>query len=155
MIQYSYAIPRDISPIESFSGKYRFLSNFYPATVVYEGFVFPSVEHGFVAGKYRFDKFQVDRINKLSAGQAKRYGREAILPSSWNTNRNKIMVDLVTAKFESSLLMDMLRSTDEKILIEGNTWGDTYWGECPIGTGKNQLGKILMNIRDGEFDGRR
>jgi predicted NAD-dependent protein-ADP-ribosyltransferase YbiA (DUF1768 family) len=33
-------------------------------------------------------------------------------------------------------------------LIEGNTWGDKYWGQCPIGNGRNELGKILMAIRD-------
>jgi predicted NAD-dependent protein-ADP-ribosyltransferase YbiA (DUF1768 family) len=32
-------------------------------------------------------------------------------------------------------------------LIEGNWWGDTYWGVCN-GVGENHLGKLLMKIRD-------
>jgi len=32
-------------------------------------------------------------------------------------------------------------------LIEGNTWGDTYWGVCR-GRGSNNLGKLLMKIRE-------
>jgi hypothetical protein len=33
------------------------------------------------------------------------------------------------------------------ILIEGNTWGDTFWGVCN-GVGENNLGKTLMNVRE-------
>ena len=33
------------------------------------------------------------------------------------------------------------------MLIEGNEWGDTFWGTCD-GIGENHLGKILMRIRN-------
>jgi len=32
-------------------------------------------------------------------------------------------------------------------LEETNTWGDKYWGVCN-GEGENQLGKLLMKIRE-------
>jgi hypothetical protein len=35
----------------SFHNEYRFLSNFYPAEVSFEGLVFPTVEHAYVAAK--------------------------------------------------------------------------------------------------------
>ena len=33
--------------IKEFQGKYRFLSNFYPVFVEYEGEIYPSVEHAY------------------------------------------------------------------------------------------------------------
>ena len=40
-----------------------------------------------------------------------------------------------------------LVETGTEELVEGNDWGDTYWGVCK-GTGKNMLGKILMEVRE-------
>ena len=40
-----------------------------------------------------------------------------------------------------------LINTGDAILIEGNTWGDTYWGVCD-GVGENRLGKLLMEVRE-------
>jgi predicted NAD-dependent protein-ADP-ribosyltransferase YbiA (DUF1768 family) len=48
---------------------------------------------------------------------------------------------------------EMLMETGDALLIEGNTWGDTYWGVCK-GTGHNYLGKLLMERRDELFDTR-
>ena len=32
-------------------------------------------------------------------------------------------------------------------IVEGNTWGDVFWGVCN-GIGENHLGNILMDVRD-------
>ena len=32
-------------------------------------------------------------------------------------------------------------------LVEGNTWGDRFWGVCG-GVGLNWLGRLLMQVRD-------
>lgn len=40
----------------------------------------------------------------------------------------------------------MLLRTGEQDLIEGNDWGDTFWG-VDQGIGDNHLGKILMQVR--------
>ncbi len=37
--------------ITSFSGKYRWLSNFFPVSICYDGITYPSVEHAFQAAK--------------------------------------------------------------------------------------------------------
>ena len=39
-----------------------------------------------------------------------------------------------------------LLDTGDAILIEGNDWGDRYWGVCD-GVGQNKLGLILMGLR--------
>lgn len=41
----------------------------------------------------------------------------------------------------------MLLKTGDEELVEGNTWGDTFWGVCK-GKGRNELGKILMKVRE-------
>ena len=41
----------------------------------------------------------------------------------------------------------MLAATEDKLLIEGNTWGDVEWG-VSNGKGKNLLGMILMQVRE-------
>ncbi len=45
--------------------------------------------------------------------------------------------------------MKKLLNTEELLLIEGNTWKDTFWGmDMNSGEGENYLGKILMNVRE-------
>ncbi|WVX87347.1 hypothetical protein EniLVp02_0008 [Vibrio phage EniLVp02] len=43
-------------------------------------------------------------------------------------------------------LCQMLVNTFPYTLIEGNNWGDTFWGVCD-GKGLNYLGILLMNTR--------
>lgn len=44
-------------------------------------------------------------------------------------------------------LRTKLIATGEKYIEETNWWGDIYWGVCN-GKGENNLGKILMNVRE-------
>ena len=44
----------------------------------------------------------------------------------------------------------LLDSTGDAYLQHGNHFGDSYWGyDLDVGIGCNALGKILMDIRDG------
>lgn len=52
------------------------------------------------------------------------------------------------AKFtQNTELAGKLLATGDTYLEEGNTWGDRVWGTVN-GIGANQLGIILMKIRD-------
>ena len=57
-----------------------------------------------------------------------------------------VMRDLVVQKFSDPLLQSLLETTGDEELIEGNHWGDVFWGVCK-GVGENHLGKILMKVR--------
>ena len=62
--------------------------------------------------------------------------------------KTNIMYDICLAKFtQNQDLKEKLLKTGNAILIEGNWWNDTYWGVCN-GIGENNLGKILMKIRE-------
>lgn len=84
----------------------------------------------------------------LPPNEAKRLGRRVKLRADWETVKDQVMFDVCCAKFnDNEYLAQLLVQTGDAILIEGNTWNDTYWGVCN-GKGKNMLGKILMQIRE-------
>lgn len=139
-------------PIKQFSGEYRFLSNFYPSVIFSEGITYATVEHAFQASK-SIDHSERFRISQLDTpGQAKRAGRNLQLRSDWEEVKSIVMLQLIRKKFEITLLRSKLIATGERLLVEGNTWGDTYWGVCD-GKGQNQLGAILMRVRKEIVDG--
>lgn len=87
---------------------------------------------------------------------AKRFGRQltrAQLRPDWDSENHKVMREVIRAKFaENDDLASALLQTGTAILIEGNNWGDTYWGMMEtspcVWIGENHLGKILMAERD-------
>lgn len=133
--------------INTFMGKYRFLSNFFSAEVEYGGLCYPTVEHAFQAAKslYPYERLKVQAAT--SPGAAKHMGRVVTLRPDWESIKYQVMFNLVSKKFTNHPhLRDQLLMTGDVPLIEGNTWGDTTWGMCK-GIGNNWLGKILMEVR--------
>lgn len=84
----------------------------------------------------------------MTAGQAKRAGRKLMMRDHWEDVRLDIMRRALELKFTIPDLKAMLLDTGDEELIEGNTWGDIYWGVCR-GEGENNLGKLLMDVRRG------
>ncbi len=140
-----------IAKIERFDGQYRFLSNFWPAIVKYEGITYPSVEHAYQAAK-TFDRSARASVAALdTAGQAKRAGRGLVMRPDWDLVKLDVMRELLVQKFSEQTPRQLLLATAPAELIEGNSWGDHFWGVCG-GEGENYLGKLLMSIRDSLCD---
>lgn len=135
-----------MNEILGFFGDYRFLSNFYPSPIIFENRLYPSVEHAYAAAKTDDERFKQWIIREPSPGNAKKIGRNAPLKANWDKIRCDVMRDLLILKFSQEPFMSKLIATGDAYLEETNTWGDTFWGVCN-GTGKNNLGKILMEIR--------
>lgn len=133
--------------IDSFDGKYAFLSNFYPATVEYGGIKYQNSEAAYQAQK-TIDDTVMRRFATLSPEAAKRMGRSIQLRPDWEQVKDDIMLNVCRCKFRQhpDLARELVETGNEE-LIEGNTWDDTCWGVCN-GVGENRLGKILMRIRD-------
>lgn len=134
--------------ISLFRDEYFFLSNFYPVEIKLDGIVYPNAEAAFQAQK----TLDVEERRKFSMlknpVQAKRLGRKVKLRDDWEEVKLDIMTEVVSQKFlQHPHLIEMLLQTGDEELIEGNRWGDRFWGVCK-GKGKNNLGKILMKIRD-------
>ena len=138
--------------ITSFKGEYFFLSNFYPVDILYEGIVYPSSEHAYMAGKT--DRMDITQhiASLKTASEAKRYGSYSAnnfqLVYNWENKKDLHMYNVLLVKFSNQELKDKLEATGTDMLIEGNKHGDTYWGQSPLGNGKNMLGNILMRIRN-------
>ena len=135
------------TPITTFAGQYRFLSNFYLSKVKYEDDIYPTVEHAYQASKTtRGNRRSIRQAE--SPGHAKKFGREVPMRSDFEESKVMIMRKLVRQKFRDPTLRESLLRTGTRKLIEGNDWGDQFWGESPVGSGQNRLGLILMEIRD-------
>lgn len=136
--------------IDSFLGKYFFLSNFYnKAPFEYNGMRFQNSEAAFQAAKSS-SYSERTAFTTLDPREAKKRGREIELRKDWEDVKVQIMEDVIRAKFaQNKPLRVRLIETGDAELVEGNSWGDTFWGaDAVTGKGENHLGKILMKIRD-------
>ena len=132
-------------PIRGFFGKYRFLSNFYDAPVMYNDVMYANNEAAFQAQKC---PKRAAEFATLNPSEAKRLGRRVELRPDWEYMKESIMYEIVLAKFtQNDALRRSLLSTGYSRLYEENDWGDTTWG--PVnGKGQNLLGIILEDVRD-------
>ena len=136
--------------IREFKDQYRFLSNFWPASVEYDGVVYPSVESAYQAAK-TLDLPARRQFEDCAPSSAKRRGSRLVLRPDWEDVKLEVMTELVTKKFScNSELREKLLATEDALLIEGNWWEDTFWGVSPVRSNKgtNWLGMILMEVRD-------
>ena len=141
----------DIKPITMFSGEHRWLSNFYvvPGGVTYYGMTAPTTEHLFAAVKTIDPAQRAAILSADSPGKAKRIGRKVDLRPDWEDIKIGVMREILYSKFANNTeLRQKLIDTGERALIEGNTWGDTFWGvDTRTGIGQNHLGQLLEEIR--------
>ena len=132
--------------ITSFTGPYRFLSNFWMCRINSNGWSFPSTEHAYQALKSEDPADWAHIAQIASPGHAKRAGRYLKIRPDWEDIKVEVMRELIEIKFTNDQLRQMLVDTGDAELIEGNVWGDTFWGVCR-GVGENNLGKLLMAER--------
>lgn len=137
----------DKKPVYEFAGEYRFLSNFWPCFIEYQGLTYPSVENAYQAAKM-FDIEDRVKFTNIKASEAKRLGKVLPMREDWDSTKRVVMFELVWQKFSKNVdLKAALLATGLRELQEGNWWGDTYWGTVN-GKGDNHLGKILMRVRE-------
>lgn len=132
--------------IDSFDGKYAFLSNFYEHPISEGNLTFPTNEHYFQAMKTLDLTERIAIARAGTPGQSKRMGRSVKLRSDWEEIKLSVMETALRLKFADPELAKKLKATGDEELVEGNWWNDTYWGVCK-GVGENHLGKLLMKIR--------
>ena len=135
--------------IKKFVGKYDFLSNFYEATVTWQGLTYANSEAAFQAGKVITTE-ERQAFTVLDPAKAKRLGRKVALRPDWEEIKTGVMEEVVRAKFtQHPDLAERLLATGDAQLVEGTLWNDTCWGiDLHTGVGENRLGIILMKVRD-------
>lgn len=138
-------------PIKGFQGQYRWLSNFWPCIIIYDGVEFKSTEAAYQAAKFpkewwgTFSKFSGTEAYK--AKNLAKIHKDSIV-EGFHLYKLNVMEELSYLKYSSKnlILQNKLIATGSRYLEETNSWKDTYWGVCN-GIGQNNLGKILMEVR--------
>lgn len=136
--------------IKSFKGEFSWLSNFYPCSITLNNNIFPSVEHAYQSEKSDDSEWKKKCQTILKPGQIKKESKKIkINRKEWDSKRLKIMEFLINQKFDQESLRIKLLATNDKVLQEGNNWGDEFWGiNLRTGKGLNHLGKLIMKKRD-------
>ena len=141
--------------INKFYGNNLWLSNFAVCRIQYDGYVYSSTQAAYQAQKFEGTLLQKDRMKKIftkiQPNEAKILGAIVPLRNDWEQVRVGIMKEILTIKFSQEHYKDLLLSTGDEILQEGNYWHDTFFGKCYCqqhkGEGQNMLGKMIMQIR--------
>lgn len=133
--------------IDRFDGEYAFLSNYSASPFRIDYVLFPTMEHYFQANKADNQNDYLHIANAPTPGEAKRLGRKIQLRPDWEKIKDNVMLTGLRKKFADPELRSLLLATGDEELVEGNYWGDTYWGVCN-GVGQNKLGQLLMEIRE-------
>jgi ribA/ribD-fused uncharacterized protein len=141
-----------IMPILFYSQReqpYGCFSNFSPHGFTLDEIWWPTSEHYFQAQKFVGTPY-FERICRASSPQqAADLGRQRDFPlrPDWEQVKDDVMRKAVLRKFETHAeIRVILLSTGDEELIENTTY-DYYWGRGTNGTGRNMLGKILMEVR--------
>lgn len=147
--------------IAKFDGDNFFLSNFFIAPTVYPNtpageLTFQTGEAAFQAAKFHAmtgtTEEKISYLQKVAEAptpsKAKYVGRSVNIDLDlWEGIKVKCMREVVFQKFQQNPeLRVKLMETGHAMLVEGNTWGDKFWGRCE-GKGFNILGAILMEVR--------
>jgi ribA/ribD-fused uncharacterized protein len=139
-------VVHDAKNIRGFVVEYRWLSNFFPCRVEWEGRVYGSAEVAFHSAKY--PAAERDAFTKLDAEQARKLSRtKPYDKAAWEARKLRTMREIVWAKFsQNPELAKKLLATGDRYLEETNWWGDKVWGVYQ-GEGENLTGKVLMDTR--------
>jgi predicted NAD-dependent protein-ADP-ribosyltransferase YbiA (DUF1768 family) len=162
--------PASGPPIISFRDQHAYLANPWRCPVVHEGIEYPGAEWALQAAKSLDRGFRMRIAVAAGWREAKTAGRGVPLRPGWDGIKRVVMMEILLDKFTRNPgLGAALATTGSAILIEGNTWGDTYWGAVPPETvldpagmalplwvtsgkqylaGHNWLGCQLMMVRD-------
>lgn len=129
---------------------YGCFSNFSAHGFELDGAYYKTSEHYFQAMKFSGSPKDMDDVRRASTPKlAATIGRDRKRPlrRDWESVKDDVMRRAVLRKFEVHAdIRAILLATGDEDIVE-NAPGDRYWGSGSDGTGKNMLGKILMETR--------
>ena len=148
--------------INSFTGRWSFLSNFYPCKIVHQGITYPSTEHYYVAMKVNDDQvingqfYPKADVRELVArvstpGQVKRFGSTLKLRKDWDNVKFEVMEWCLREKFKDEKLKEMLLQTGDEELKDVFGMAVTI-----VTTAKNkeEATEAMNKLNNSELDGR-
>ncbi|MGE0399417.1 MAG: NADAR family protein [Kofleriaceae bacterium] len=142
-------VGRETIAFYSVNDEYGAFSNFALYEVRLRGKTWPTTEHFFQAMKFedREDQEEIRRANSPMLAASMGRDRKRKLRRDWERVKVGVMREAVEAKFrQHDELRAMLLGTGDAKLVE-HTDNDDFWGDGGDGSGKNELGRILMAVR--------
>lgn len=130
--------------------KFGELSNFALFGFEYENQYYPTVEHFYQSQKFTDQEYaaQIRQASTPKAAADLGKNKDKALKADWASIKNEVMMTGVQQKFNThKSLKQLLLSTEDQLIIENSPY-DNYWGIGSVGTGRNQLGTILMRVRE-------
>lgn len=134
----------------SIADEFGCFSNFAAYPIELDGKRWPTSEHYFQAQKFEEPHHRESIRLTKSPMIAARMGRDRKkkLRRDWESVKVAVMRKAVRAKFtQYDDLRAILLATADALLVE-HTENDDYWGDGGDGSGKNVLGRILMEVRE-------
>ncbi|MBD2094180.1 NADAR family protein [Trichocoleus sp. FACHB-591] len=129
---------------------YGCFSNFSAHGFMLDDLYWATSEHYFQAQKFIGTPYLEKVRQTKTPKDAANMGRDRTLPlrPDWKQVKDDVMRKAVLQKFKTHAdIRDILLSTGNEVLVE-NSPVDYYWGCGKDGSGKNQLGQILMAVRE-------
>lgn len=125
--------------------------NFSRHPMIIDNIKYPTNEHYFQAMKFPYkEKDFWDVVNAETPHIAAQIGRDRSRPlrSDWEVVKDNIMLSGLRYKINQyPEIKDLLLSTKDEEIVEDSPI-DYYWGWGKDHSGKNQLGKCWMKLRD-------
>lgn len=154
--------------INQFRGENYFLSNMYivdKPLLTHDEIYVPTSEHFYMSSRFKRKKDRVAVAHARAEDGDERIFADGLAAKDlahklidagkphFKTpyERVQLMHRAIFTKFITNPdLAYKLIETGKEQLVEGNSWGDRFWGVSPVdnGTGNNYLGIILMNVRE-------
>jgi len=131
---------------------YGCFSNFSPHPIVIDGCRWPTVEHFYQAHKLLGTPDEplmaaIRQADTPEAAAALGRDRARTIRADWAIAKRAVMYAGVRTKFRAHAeIRAVLLATGEDELVE-NSPRDFFWGCGGDGTGRNELGKLLMRVR--------
>jgi ribA/ribD-fused uncharacterized protein len=127
-------------------------SNFSSFAMKWRGKIWPTSEHAYQAAHFfKTAPALAKKIHQAkSAHEAYKLAQAnaAKAPKNWEEIKISIMEDIVEHKLrQNPYVMRKLKQTGGRLIVEDSP-KDNFWGWGPRRSGRNELGKVWMRLRD-------
>lgn len=141
----------DQGQIRFYENKYYMLSNFSSHAVGYENMLYMTAEHAYQSAKFENQDIKKEVQQARSSFRAKAVSHkheERFQKQNWNDIKISVMEAILRCKLDQheDVREALIQSGDAEIVE--NSQDDYFWGCGTDGTGRNEMGKVWMHIRE-------
>ena len=127
-----------------------YMSNFYPARMyIYKRWWTWAEAPYQVRKTFQAEGWELIH-NAKTARESRELGQKLTMRPDWDQIKREVMKEVCLAKFlqHPDLRKQLMATGTEELIEDTKSTNDMYWGCGTNDDGQNNLGKILMEIRD-------